>query len=785
MEKLGFCSNWITWIRACISSTSFSILLNGSPFGFFSPERGLRQGDPLSPFLFIIGSEVFSRLMYREECAGAIRGLKISKNNAAIHHLLFADDLLIFGRANLAEATSIKSCLEKYCRWSGQKINSFKSSIRFSKNTNPSLISSISAILPYTSNPTKSLYLGLPILMGNSKRDAFNFILDKVLSKMEGWRAKTLSQAGRLVLIKSIAATIPSYAMSTFLLPSSFCSQLDRSFKNFWWGFPPAKSRNLTLKAWDTLCIPKDLGGLGIRKMREVNLALVSKLGWNLLCKADSMWVAQLRGKYLHSNSFLTPSTLSSSSWLWKGITNSISVISKGACLKIHRQSSLPIWSSPWIPTLNSYIPIPSPHLNQPLPNLLITDLFSHTLNSTETYWNIPLINYLFDSSSAREIQKIRISNSPSEEFIWTPSPSGLFTSKSAYNLITTPRISIASSPLTPTQWKALWKLKLMDRLKLFLWKVAWDIVPSKTRINAVFPIPQADLICPLCKVEEDSLHHLFFRCFFARISWRSSHWPLDSLKWSTLTLPNWIIGILSPNKYFGIPLVDTHLFQIFATVLCDSLWFARNQAIHNGVFPKASNFADKIMRLSLEHYAAWNTTSQPMKESWNPPQQGSYKVNFDIATADHFSVQVAVCRDANGQIIKTLYQFSPTYEHAYREAQAALLAAKLATSLKIESFVLEGISDIVISSLQQPSTVLDWQIASLISDVISLIPSSSHWEARKVNRSANFCAHYVAYWAAARVFSGCIPTFFSPFSPPISIPICSGKDPPPTLPSL
>jgi hypothetical protein len=169
MEKLGFSSIWIAWIRACISLASFSILLNDSPYGYISSKRGLSQGDPLSPFLFIIGSEVFSRLMFREERAGFIEGLKISRNNSALHHLLFADDLLIFGKANFFEACCINSFLEKYCRYSGQTINTSKSSIKFSKNTSPSIISSISSIFPYTSNPPKSLYYGLLILMDNSK----------------------------------------------------------------------------------------------------------------------------------------------------------------------------------------------------------------------------------------------------------------------------------------------------------------------------------------------------------------------------------------------------------------------------------------------------------------------------------------------------------------------------------------------------------------------------------------------------------------------------------------
>ena len=93
--------------------------------------------------------------------------------------------------------------------------------------------------------------------MGNSKREAFKFIMDKVISIVDGWKAKNLSQAGRLVLIKLVAASLPSYAMSSFMIPVSLCSQLDRCFKNFWWGFSSDKSRNLSLKAWNSICIPK------------------------------------------------------------------------------------------------------------------------------------------------------------------------------------------------------------------------------------------------------------------------------------------------------------------------------------------------------------------------------------------------------------------------------------------------------------------------------------------------------------------------------------------------
>ena len=147
----------------------------------------------------------------------------------------------------------------------------------------------------------------------------------------------------------------PPMLWALFFIPNSCCKELHRSFKNFWWGFPSKKTRNLSLKAWDSICTPKAFGGLGIKNMREANLALISKLGWQLLNNSNSLWVSQLQGKYLNSNSFLSPSPLSSSSWLWKGILKSQSFITKGACFRIHSSSSLLIWSSPWISILLSH----------------------------------------------------------------------------------------------------------------------------------------------------------------------------------------------------------------------------------------------------------------------------------------------------------------------------------------------------------------------------------------------------------------------------------------------
>lgn len=111
-----------------------SILINGSPYGNFSPSRGLRQGDPLSPALFILVSELLSRILLKEEANGALKGIKICRKAPSVSHLFFADDLIIFAKASIRDAGTIEKVLAKYSAWSGQKINKNKLLIHFSKN---------------------------------------------------------------------------------------------------------------------------------------------------------------------------------------------------------------------------------------------------------------------------------------------------------------------------------------------------------------------------------------------------------------------------------------------------------------------------------------------------------------------------------------------------------------------------------------------------------------------------------------------------------------------------
>ncbi|CAA0807047.1 Uncharacterized mitochondrial protein AtMg01250, partial [Striga hermonthica] len=135
MLQMGFHIDFVQLIMICISTTSFSFKINGEVSGYVIPSRGIRQGDPLSPYLFLVVAEILSALVNHATQTGHITGLKISPNGPAFSHLLFADDSLFFCKATVDQALSILSVLDKYHLFTGQCVNWSKSSIFFSRKT--------------------------------------------------------------------------------------------------------------------------------------------------------------------------------------------------------------------------------------------------------------------------------------------------------------------------------------------------------------------------------------------------------------------------------------------------------------------------------------------------------------------------------------------------------------------------------------------------------------------------------------------------------------------------
>ncbi|KAL0355303.1 UNVERIFIED_CONTAM: LINE-1 retrotransposable element O protein [Sesamum radiatum] len=230
LRRLGFCDKFVDLIQQCITTASFSLLINGSPFDFFRPSRGIRQGDPLSPYLFIIYIEILSRLLLHEEALGNIKGIKVCRNAPSISHLLYADDLTIFCRAEEKDAHTMRKCLDMFEQWSSQCANCHKSFIHFSSNVPNRQRRNIREILHMPECGHKAKHLGFPFCKPESRAQAFSDLTEKMSNRMASWKARNLSRAGKMVLIKNVAQALPVYQMSSSSSQRRFVTNLTRSF---------------------------------------------------------------------------------------------------------------------------------------------------------------------------------------------------------------------------------------------------------------------------------------------------------------------------------------------------------------------------------------------------------------------------------------------------------------------------------------------------------------------------------------------------------------------------
>jgi len=192
-------------------TVSYSFLLNGLVHGLVKPQRGLRQCDPLSPYIFILCSEVLSGFYLRAQERGELTRIRVAKGSPRVNHLLFADDTMFFCRYDHKSCAALLFILHRYESASGQKINNQKSSITFSSKTQMETRDKVKKELKIEKEGGHGKYLGLPELFGRKKRDIFRMIVDRIKQRALSRSFLFLSQAGKRLLLKSVLAAMPTY----------------------------------------------------------------------------------------------------------------------------------------------------------------------------------------------------------------------------------------------------------------------------------------------------------------------------------------------------------------------------------------------------------------------------------------------------------------------------------------------------------------------------------------------------------------------------------------------
>ncbi|OWM91409.1 hypothetical protein CDL15_Pgr017327 [Punica granatum] len=302
MRRMCFRVRWLKWIQWCISTVRLSILVNGEPFDFFGSSRGIRHGDPFSPYLFILVMEALSKLLDRACDIGIISGLETSPSTSSelrISHLLYADDTILFCGDNDEELRNLRCVLLCFEAVYGLKINMERSEIVLVRSN---YAAALADILDCKIGSFPLNYLGLPVGAGARNKDVWNVIIDRMERKLAGWKKMHLSKGARLTLIKASLSSLPTYFMSPFVIPKSVADRIEKIQRDFLWD-SGENTCNFHLVKWSDVCQPLSSGGLGIRSLVNFSKALLWKWFWRFANERSALWRQVISSKFGASKS--------------------------------------------------------------------------------------------------------------------------------------------------------------------------------------------------------------------------------------------------------------------------------------------------------------------------------------------------------------------------------------------------------------------------------------------------------------------------------------------------
>ncbi|KAJ0899055.1 putative RNA-directed DNA polymerase [Helianthus annuus] len=591
MSQMKFPNRWRAWIMATLRTARASVLVNGSPTREFECTRGLRQGDPLSPFLFVIVMEALTGIMKKATSAGLFNGIKVTNEGPYLSHLIYADDVVFIGEWSIVNVNNLRRILRCFYLASGLKVNLDKCSI-YGVGVNEGEVEAMAQVLKCRKGTFPFKHLGL--LVGANMNLARNWkpVIDTFKNRLSLWKAKTLSYGGRITLIKSVLNALPTYYLSLFKAPVKVIDALDRIRRVFFWGGSEEKAR-MNWVAWDRTIAPIEYGGLGFGSLKDSNLAMLAKWWWRFRSEKTGLWRRVVWA--IHHNARVwksIPEKISvAGPWkniynIWRPLLEANIDIKNAFSVVVGNGNNTEFWLDSWIDPEPLYIKYPALFKEEQVKNCLVSDRWSITGGYPVWIWawSRPVLGpdaaVQFQQLTAL-LRNVTLS-AAADYWKWRYEDAGVFSVAGIKKLLSS---AGRGSPGDAFEWNN-WVPK---KVSIVAWRAEMERLPTKCAL-ARRNVPVQDQMCVFCGEYGESSDHVFVSCHFAQMVW--------------LNLAGWFK--LQPVITFGIKdLLILHDLSsglrkkkaIHAVVLVAfwCIWKLRNEIVFRQAAPNLIRTLDEI----------------------------------------------------------------------------------------------------------------------------------------------------------------------------------------------
>ncbi|XP_050217541.1 uncharacterized protein LOC126668378 [Mercurialis annua] len=550
-----FPRKFTTLVMTCIRTAMFSIMVNGESVGFFPGKKGLRQGDPISPLIFILCMEFFSRIMQNSTKEGSGYTYHKGCNRIKLTHLAFADDLLIFSNGDPASISIINNAINKFSSCSGLKPNHHKSSIFFNGPAGDQK-SALLNILDFQEGELPVKYVGLPLFSTRLSKEHCNSLIQRITSRVSAWNSRM------------------------FFLPKAVIHGVEAICRRYLWHGVHSTKRGELVK-WSSVSTGKCCGGLGIKPIHIWNKAAVSKHIWELISEKPSMWASWVNANKLRKLSFWGITKPHDCSWSWRNLLKIRSEVKPMFEYKLGNGKKFQFWNDPWVGGKS---------LVERFPNINIVDsdvpketkVFKLWRNNCLSFPD-PMDDHTLDAGNYIQ-SNYKINNTTDDKIVWKAQNNGYFSIKSAWSFL--------AGVCEKVTWHSLiWFAGQIPRYSFITWLAILNRLNTRDKLARWSVINSA--MCVFCNAHSECTEHLFFRCDFSADVWRRT---LDVLGFQRQAF-DWRreVSFFTRRSKGKSRIAKTRKIWFTATVY--HLWIARNDVIFNQKTDTCDQIFEKIRK--------------------------------------------------------------------------------------------------------------------------------------------------------------------------------------------